>query len=175
MADKERAHVFGIKLVVGETLRVPGTDTLVCGCDTVVSEFRKGDIFATNPEIQELVKSGRLPVDRKVGHIVFKIHRGRKLIEMHQYYPLLHCEELLEGKGIATFLEHKLERYLEKNLAKKYPGLSIVDSKPQLEPRIRQLRKRGRNPEDALPLSEAIKKSGDYVAKEWRKRRVLPK
>lgn len=167
-------RILGIRIVAEPQFDSGGVSAQVFR--TFIGEFKKGELFATNPAIREILEKGKLPIGMEIGWVEIAISHTDKQITTARFRPLGADYGLarvaLEGKGIATFIENQIERFL----LKRFPDYSIRSTAPASVLREAQLRRRGREPGVPIPLKEAVRLSSQQVRegmrRYWQKQRA---
>ncbi|HLD59096.1 MAG TPA: hypothetical protein VI977_05710 [archaeon] len=121
---------------------------------------RDCNLFVSNRGIQRTIEV--LPEKTDVGYIKVWIDPTGKEIRTVGFFPISTPQNLkLLGKGITSFAELQIERQLEKW----FPDFKITHSSNPTPERKRQLRKRGREIGEKVPLRKAIALTSTYVKK----------
>ncbi len=141
---------------------------------------KDGLLFVTNPEIEKRLQDQHAKFEELIGSMLAWVNRFEKQIQTAGYWPYgspLGAWHFRLGKSSgASFAELMMEKYLQH----RFPGFRISSSRSNdLSPeRELQLLARKRKPGEAVPLTDAVRLSRDYVArkiKEHRPKRQVKK
>jgi len=103
----------------------------------------------------------------RLGYILYYLDRDKKTISEKFYFPV---PGRLKGFGIAT----RAEAAILKDLGRRYKGFRYRPSNASSDARARQLRARGLEPGESVPIMAAAVGSAQKSARDIRKGRPKP-
>ncbi|MDO8624606.1 MAG: hypothetical protein Q7R47_00880 [Candidatus Diapherotrites archaeon] len=128
---------------------------------------KDGVQFVTNPALEDLVKQSPLLKEYETGEMRFLVFPKDKFLQITRVYPFerlpARLQHEIQHKGVASFLEYRTLLFLQK----RFSDFSVSTQTP-LELRRGQMKKRGQNPYQAVPIAQVIRQIRAYLVKGMR-------